>query len=102
MRWHRPSTRELALAGFLVCMGLVSFALYLQYVEHVEPCPLCMLQRVTFVALGLAFLAAAIPRNNRLVIRFSALAGLALAITGIGLATRHVWLQWNPPQFEAC
>ncbi|MBI1966112.1 MAG: disulfide bond formation protein B, partial [Betaproteobacteria bacterium] len=36
-------------AGFLACAGLIGFALYLQYFEYQEPCPLCMLQRVAFM-----------------------------------------------------
>ena len=41
--------------GFLVCAGLMAFALYLQYVEGQEPCPLCMLQRVAFIDMMIVF-----------------------------------------------
>jgi len=44
---------------------MLAFALYTQYYENLEPCPLCIFQRITVVALGIAFLAAAIhdPRG---------------------------------------
>ena len=32
---------------------------------------------------------------------YAALAGVA-ALVGVGLAARHVWLQYNPPQFASC
>ena len=45
------------LAGFLACAGLLAFSLYLQYYEYQNPCPLCILQRVAFIALLVVFLA---------------------------------------------
>jgi disulfide bond formation protein DsbB len=96
------SPRKLALAGFLVCAGLIAIALYLQYVEHQDPCPLCMIQRIFFIALGLVFLIAAVfgPKGAFKKL-FGGLATL-LALGGAGFAARHVWLQHNPPDFESC
>ncbi len=94
--------RKLALAGFLVCAGLIGFALFLQYFRGLEPCPLCMIQRVCFIALGFVFLIAAIAGPNGFFIKvFGAMAAL-LGITGAGFAVRHVWLQWYPPAMESC
>ena len=96
------STRAWFAFGFAVCAGLIVFALYLQYVEHLEPCPLCMLQRVAFIVLGLVLLIGAIHAPARAGTRiYAGLAGLA-ALTGVGLAARHVWLQYNPPKFASC
>ena len=96
------STRAWFAFGFAVCAGLIVFALYLQYVEHLEPCPLCMLQRVAFIVLGLVLLTGAIHGPGRIGARiYAGLATLA-ALTGIGLAARHVWLQYNPPRFASC
>ena len=96
------STRAWFAFGFAVCAGLIVFALYLQYVEHLEPCPLCMLQRVAFIVLGLVLLIGAIHAPARAGTRiYAGLAGLA-ALTGAGLAARHVWLQYNPPRFASC
>ena len=43
-------------AGFLISGGLIAYALYLQYYEYQNPCPLCILQRVVYIALMVVFL----------------------------------------------
>lgn len=94
--------RKLALAGFLVCAGLISFALYLQYFANLEPCPLCMLQRICFTLLAAVFLIAFLQGPGRIGARMYAVLAFLIAATGIGLASRHVWLQWFPPLVSAC
>jgi len=44
---------------------MLAYALYAQYGLGLEPCPLCIFQRVTIFALGVFFLAAALqhPRG---------------------------------------
>lgn len=84
------------LAGFLVCAGLIGFALYLQYAQGEEPCPLCMLQRIAFFALGIVFLLATLhgPRRNGTFVYGFFL--LLFALAGAAVAGRHVWLQSLP------
>ena len=94
--------RKLALAGFLACGGLILFALYLQYFRGLDPCPLCMIQRIFFIALGFVFLVASIANPQRGLARFIGAVAALLALGGIGFAGRHVWLQWNPPELESC
>jgi disulfide bond formation protein DsbB len=90
-------------AGFLVCAGMIGFALYLQHVQGQEPCPLCILQRVTWLALGGIFLVAAVhgpARTGAMV--YGGLLFVAAGI-GMGIAGRHVWLQHLPKdQVPAC
>jgi disulfide bond formation protein DsbB len=90
------SPRQGYLAGFLACAGLIAFALYLQYVKGEDPCPLCMLQRICFIALGVVFLAATLhnPRRNGALVYGAVLFVLALA--GGSIAARQVWLQSLP------
>ncbi len=96
------STRAWFTIGFLTCAGLIAFALYLQYFVNLEPCPLCMLQRVAFIVLGMFFLIGAIHGPGLTGTRaYASLASIA-ALTGVGLAARHVWLQYNPPQIASC
>jgi disulfide bond formation protein DsbB len=82
--------------GFLVCAGLLAFALYLQYYERQDPCPLCILQRVAFVALMVVFLVAALHGPGRM--GSVVYSGMLFVVAGIGaaIATRHVWLQHLP------
>ena len=82
--------------GFVVCAGLLGFALYLQYYEYEDPCPLCILQRIAFMALAAIFLVAALhgPGRTGTIVY----CGMLLLVTGIGaaIAARHVWLQHLP------
>ena len=89
--------------GVVACLGLMAYALYAQHVLHLEPCPLCMFQRVAVVAAGLGFaLAWALGSKGRR--RWWGLAlPLLSAALGIGVASRHVWLQHLPPsEVPAC
>ena len=90
------SPRQGYLAGFLVCATLIAFALYLQHVKGEDPCPLCMVQRIAFIALGSVFLVAALhgPRRTAAAIYGSLL--VLLACAGAAVAGRHVWLQSLP------
>jgi disulfide bond formation protein DsbB len=83
--------------AFLACAGLIAFAFYLQYYEYQDPCPLCLLQRLVYVALMVVFLAAAVHGPGRIgVIIYGGLSFLTAAV-GAAIATRHVWLQLLPP-----
>jgi disulfide bond formation protein DsbB len=83
-------------AGFLACGGLISYALYLQYYEYQIPCPLCIMQRVVYIALMVVFLIAALhgPRRTGACVYSSLL--VIISLTGAGVATRQVWLQHLP------
>lgn len=97
------NTRYGYIAGAVICAGLLAFGLYLQHVDGQEPCPLCIFQRVAFIALGAVFLLAAIHGPGRTgAVVYAVLGGIAAA-TGAGLAARHVWLQSLPAdQVPAC
>ena len=93
-----PGSRPLYLLGFLACAGMMGFALYAEYVLYLDPCPLCVFQRVAVIALGLIFLVAAIQNPQawgRYI--YAALIGLA-ALGGIGVAAWHVRMQSLPPE----
>ena len=96
--------RRLAYAlGFLVCAGLIGWALWLQYGEGLDPCPLCMFQRVCVIAVGVLFLIAAVHNPGRPGAALYALLTLLVAGAGAGLAGRQIWLQALPKdQVPAC
>ena len=82
----------------------MGYALYAQYVLHLEPCPLCIFQRVAVIALGTVFLLGALfgAKSNGGKRAWSVLA-LLMALAGIVVAGRHLWLQTLPPdQVPAC
>ncbi|MBS0321886.1 MAG: disulfide bond formation protein B [Proteobacteria bacterium] len=98
-----PPRRVAYLLGFLVCAGLMGWALWLQFGQDLEPCPLCMFQRVAVCAVGIVFLAAFLQNPRRGGATGYALATLVLAGAGAALAARQVWLQSLPAdQVPAC
>ena len=98
------SRRTGNLIGFLACAGMLAFGYYLQFVVGLEPCPLCIIQRLLLFAVGVAFLIAAIHHPEGHV--GAGLYGGAIAliaVLGVAVAGRHVWLQHLPAeQRPAC
>lgn len=91
-----PNKRLLNLAGFLACAGMMGFALYAQHVLLLEPCPLCVFQRIATISLGLVFLAVTLHDPGRVGARiYGVLIGL-VAACGVSIATWHVYLQNLP------
>lgn len=98
-----PDKRILNFAGFLMCAALMGYALYAQHYLMLEPCPLCILQRIAVVGMGLVFLLAAL-HNPGGVGRFVYALLLVLPMSlGAIVAGRHAWLQMLPEdQVPAC
>ena len=91
--------RNLLLAGFLFSIFLIVYALYAQYVLGLEPCPLCILQRVAVITLGLSFLFMALrPPQTKQSKFFTSLLVMIISSVGVAIAARHVWLQNLPPE----
>lgn len=95
--------RWLFAAGVVFCLALLGTALYFQHVMGLEPCPLCIIQRLFVIALGAVMLVAAIHNPAHLGRRLYGGLILVLAALGAGVAGRHVWLQSLPAdQVPAC
>jgi disulfide bond formation protein DsbB len=75
----------------------LAYAYYAQYVMHLEPCPLCIFQRVGVFALGVMFLIAALQDPAALGRRVYAVLIGAAALATIGVALRHLYIQSLPP-----
>jgi len=97
-QWSWLRRRWLNAGGVVLCgLGLL-FAGYAQFYLNLEPCPLCIFQRLALLALGVVFLAALIqhPSGWGSTV-YATLIGL-IAGAGVGFAARHVWLQHLPPE----
>jgi len=89
--------RKLLLSGFLGSCFLMLTALgYFQYYLQLEPCPLCIMQRIVVMGLGLVFLFAAIHNPESMGRRIYASLLAVIAIIGLAIAGRHVWIQNLP------
>jgi disulfide bond formation protein DsbB len=83
--------------GFLACVALMGYALYAQHVLRLEPCPLCIFQRVGVIAVGVVFLIAALHNPGARGARvYGVLVGLT-ALAGALVSARHIWIQAQPP-----
>ncbi len=98
--------RSLRLAngiGFLLCVGMIAGAYYMELVMGLEPCPLCILQRLAVVAMGVVFLLATVHGPRGFGRHLYGLLLLSAAGTGAAIAGRHLWLQSLPEdQVPAC
>jgi protein dithiol:quinone oxidoreductase len=83
--------------GFIASFGLVGMALMIQTKYHLEPCPLCISQRIAMMALGVVFLLGVLlnPKNSGARYIHAALQVLT-ALAGSAIALRHIWIQANP------
>ena len=92
---------RIALLTALVCATLLATAFYMEYVDGLVPCALCLAQRVMFALIGIASLLYMLPfYASRLVFATVALISSGL---GIWLASRQLWLQSLPEdEVPAC
>jgi disulfide bond formation protein DsbB len=74
----------------------MAYALYVQYGLHLEPCPLCIFQRLAVIGLGVLFLLAGLHNPGQIGARiYGALIGL-VALAGMAVAGRHIYIQHLP------
>lgn len=78
------------LLAFIASFGLVGLALWIQTKYNLDPCPLCITQRIVFMVLGVCFLVAAIVNRYP---KFFAGVQVLTALVGAGWASRHWWIQ---------
>jgi protein dithiol:quinone oxidoreductase len=91
-----PARRPANWLGAGTCAAALAFAFYVQYGMNLVPCHLCIFQRVTIAALGLAFVIAALfSRPGGRGVAAAVLVGLMGAAT-IATAGRHLWIQMQP------
>ncbi len=98
------SFRAHCVVGAMACASLLGYALYVQHVLFIDPCPMCVLQRIAFAGFGLVCLLGAIhgPKRPRGRATYAVVAG-AFAVAGGAVAANHVYLQHLPAdQVPAC
>ncbi|MGL4456706.1 MAG: disulfide bond formation protein DsbB, partial [Plesiomonas sp.] len=100
---YRFSTTRLSwFLMLLTATGLELTALYFQHILKLEPCVLCIYERVALFGLvGAALLGLCNPKNP--VFRWSAIVlWMYSAWQGVMLAWEHNQLQVNPSPFQTC
>jgi protein dithiol:quinone oxidoreductase len=87
------SGRSGYLIGFAACFATVVLALIIQTIYKLEPCPLCITQRMFFMGLGVLFLIGAFVKPSTIYSKILMLLQIATALGGAGWAIRHWYLQ---------
>ena len=98
-----PGPRLLYFLTGIACASMIGVALYMEHQMHLEPCPLCIMQRVGVIAVGVVALIAAAhnPQATGLKVYGGLLIGCAAA--GGGVSMRQLWLQSLPEdEVPAC
>ncbi|MBJ7537827.1 disulfide bond formation protein B [Marinomonas transparens] len=82
--------------------ALLAVAFYMEYQMGLEPCPLCMLQRIAFFSVGVMSLGSALTASIK-VRKICSWVVMVLSLLGAALAIRHLYLQSLPmDQLPAC
>ena len=96
MSLPRVSRRQLNVFGAVACAAMIGFALYAERFLGLAPCNMCILQRFAVIALGGAFLLAAVHDPGRLGARLWGIGIAVVALVAALIAGRHVWMQMQP------
>ena len=87
------SFKKINLFGSLLAFILVGLAVAIQAQFNLEPCPLCVTQRIVFIVIGCLFLLFSFFSPNQF-IRFTHLTSLLITnIVGIVFASKHILIQ---------
>ncbi|HEX2531754.1 MAG TPA: disulfide bond formation protein B [Burkholderiaceae bacterium] len=88
------TSKSVLIAVALASLALLGVALYLQFVEKMLPCPLCIIQRYAFAAVALiCLITAVLPQSSA---KGGAGLGMLAAFTGAGVALWHLWVKAHP------
>jgi disulfide bond formation protein DsbB len=88
------TSKTVLLAVAFISIALLGYALYLQHVQNMMPCPLCIIQRYAFAAVAvICLIFAVLPRG---VTRWGTNLGALAALGGAAVAGWHLWVKANP------
>ena len=101
LNWITTAPRRTLALIAAACVALLAFGMYLQHVQGLEPCPMCIVQRYALVLVAVCTGLASLRGSKGWWMSFGV---LALAASGFGafVAARQTWLQWYPPEFASC
>jgi disulfide bond formation protein DsbB len=85
---------------FLGCAGLLTYAIYLQLIKNLLPCPLCVVQRVAYWVAGIAALAAFLQGPQAFGRKVYGAFIVIASAAGAAVALRQAWLVRYPEAFE--
>jgi disulfide bond formation protein DsbB len=87
-----PTNRQILFAISSISFALIAVALYLQHAMEMRPCPLCVIQRYMFLAIGVCALVGAISGK----VRAATVLALLAAFGGLATVGKHLYVIANP------
>lgn len=86
---------------FVIASFLVGYAFFIQHVELINPCPLCVVERFFTMLLAVFYFIGSIHRSHNKYWRvIFHLIGLIISLLGLFVSLRHVWLQYFTTQLQ--
>ena len=80
------------------CLAAIGVAMAMQHIFGLEPCALCISQRIAIIAVGFVALLACIHNPITIGIRIYSCLGVIFALIGSIISIRHVWIQSLPEE----
>ena len=96
------SLRNIAITASIFSFAVVIIAIILEFSLHLSVCPLCLVQRVIFILLGICFLISAIVATKKMPFKITSCFASFLSIIGLTLAIRQSYLQIYPNPGVTC
>ena len=91
---HKALPRILHISGLTLCvLALLIAIFFMEKYLGLAPCILCIFDRIVIVAMALVFLIATVHNPSTTGHRTYAVVNLVFGIIGIGIASRHIYLQ---------
>jgi disulfide bond formation protein DsbB len=99
--YRRATPRVLLALVVAAVVFAMAGGLFFQHVLHLEPCPLCVLQRVAIISVGIFAALGLFMKGARRQLAAAALATVC-ALVGAGIAGWHSWILVYPPESMNC
>ncbi|MFT5593853.1 MAG: disulfide bond formation protein DsbB [Oceanicoccus sp.] len=90
------SNRMISFGVFIACVALLASAYVFEYMFYMDPCPLCIMQRIAVLLVGITGLLGFLLAHNQVARMASSVFMVIAALFGMGVAGRHVWIQSLP------
>lgn len=88
------SFKQANILGAIIAFVMIISALAIQLTFNLEPCPLCITQRIIFIVIGALFiLFALLPSNNPYIKLSHLISIIAAGLVGVIFSIRHIMIQ---------
>ena len=88
------SFKQANILGAIMAFVMIISALAIQLTFNLEPCPLCITQRIIFIVIGTLFILFALLPSNNAYIKLSHLISIiAAGLVGVIFSIRHIMIQ---------